>query len=207
MEAQCYTRYNTVLLILIKKEISSHGASCSFSVGSSVLWGCPVILFTRLRRRPLIDVSCSSSSSSIGIPTQHKHIHRTLHPWSAINIKAISLSGLTCHVYDVYCGMYRFSYYSAISSHLLLFSVWRVPWEFGTIAARLRAPLDRWCHRRLGNSIIYQYIKMSEKSERHWTIYLLPRHRERDAVREKESISWSKCRYNSADVDSSSNSS
>lgn len=45
------------------------GMACSFSVGFiSALWGCPLILLTRATRRPLIDVSWSSSSSSIGIP-------------------------------------------------------------------------------------------------------------------------------------------
>lgn len=71
--------------------ISSHGAACSFSVGfSAALCDWPLILFTSIKRRPLIDVACSSSSSSIGIPAADKHINKPC-AQQGKHIKAISL--------------------------------------------------------------------------------------------------------------------
>lgn len=69
-----YSRANVVDWYY-KKVKPSHGAACSFSVGSSALWDCPLILFTSISRRALIDESWSSSSSSIGIPAWHKQIN------------------------------------------------------------------------------------------------------------------------------------
>lgn len=75
----------------LKVVISSHGAVCSFSVGfSAALCDWPLILFTSIKRRPLIDVACLSSSSSIGIPAAHKHINKPC-AQRGKHIKAISL--------------------------------------------------------------------------------------------------------------------
>ena len=74
------------------------GAACSFSVGSSsVFWGGPLILYSRERRRPFIEVSCSSSSSSIGIPARRNTL-----AWEAVCIKclkgATTLNGKVLYV-------------------------------------------------------------------------------------------------------------
>lgn len=67
----------------MKAVISSQGAACSILVGSSALCAWPLILFTSIRRRPLIDVSCSSSSSSIGIPALHREKKQPQCAWCA----------------------------------------------------------------------------------------------------------------------------
>lgn len=70
--AQLSTTCQSIIAVLMEAGVCSHGAACSFSVGSSALWAWPLILFTSISRRPLMDVWCSSSSSSIGIPARHK---------------------------------------------------------------------------------------------------------------------------------------
>lgn len=146
----------SVTVVLMETEVCSHGAACSFSIGSSARWAWPLILFTSISRRPLMDVWCSSSSSSIGIPARHK---QTEH-----------LAGEEI----IFLDLSRMAFPEASASYVY----WRrvvILEESEVSIVRVQEQVSciqpgRDCHQlSCSNSIIYQNIKMSEKSERRWT--------------------------------------